>query len=188
MILVVIYGPPAVGKLTVARALAKLTRFQVFHNHLTTDLARSIFPEGRHPYAEFCDELRFASFEAAGKHRVPGIIFTFCHRHPEDDRFLDRLEAIVKKHNGRICFVHLSCDRSELSKRVGQSDRAAFGKATTIEELENALQSLSLSPIPNRDGLSVDNTHTSPVEVASRIGNTSNCRALNAQKTANQRM
>jgi len=35
MKLVFIYGPPAVGKLTVANALAKVTGFKVFHNHLT---------------------------------------------------------------------------------------------------------------------------------------------------------
>ncbi len=35
MRLVFIYGPPGVGKLTVARELAALTGFKLFHNHLT---------------------------------------------------------------------------------------------------------------------------------------------------------
>jgi hypothetical protein len=31
------YGPPASGKLTVATALAELTGFSLFHNHLSVD-------------------------------------------------------------------------------------------------------------------------------------------------------
>lgn len=46
MQLIFIYGPPAVGKLSVANALAKLTGYRVFHNHLTIDLVRSIFDWG----------------------------------------------------------------------------------------------------------------------------------------------
>ena len=38
MTLVFIYGPPGVGKLTTARALAELTGFRVFHDHLTVNL------------------------------------------------------------------------------------------------------------------------------------------------------
>ena len=38
MKLIVIYGPPAAGKLTVAKELSKLTGFKVLHNHITIDL------------------------------------------------------------------------------------------------------------------------------------------------------
>lgn len=45
MNMIFIYGPPAVGKLTVAEELAKITGYKLFHNHLTQDLAREIYPE-----------------------------------------------------------------------------------------------------------------------------------------------
>ena len=38
MKLVILYGPPGVGKLTVGRELAARTGFKLFHNHLTVDL------------------------------------------------------------------------------------------------------------------------------------------------------
>ncbi len=38
--LVYLYGPPAVGKLTVATELQRLTGFRLFHNHLTVDALR----------------------------------------------------------------------------------------------------------------------------------------------------
>ncbi len=43
MMLAFIYGAPAVGKLTMARAVAALTGFRVFHNHVAFDFAESIF-------------------------------------------------------------------------------------------------------------------------------------------------
>lgn len=43
MKLVFLYGPPAVGKLTVAQALAQKTSFKVLHNHLVNDLAEVVF-------------------------------------------------------------------------------------------------------------------------------------------------
>lgn len=50
MKLVILYGPPAVGKLTVGAELAELTGFKLFHNHLTTDMVMSLFPHGSETY------------------------------------------------------------------------------------------------------------------------------------------
>ena len=43
MKLILIYGPPGVGKLSVAKELKQLTGFPVLHNHLVADLIWSIF-------------------------------------------------------------------------------------------------------------------------------------------------
>jgi len=42
MKLLFIYGRPAVGKLTVARAVAERTGGRLFHNHLAVNLALSL--------------------------------------------------------------------------------------------------------------------------------------------------
>jgi tRNA uridine 5-carbamoylmethylation protein Kti12 len=52
MQLIFLHGLPGVGKLTVARELAKLTGFNVFHNHLAVDLVESIFAFGSQPFVE----------------------------------------------------------------------------------------------------------------------------------------
>jgi shikimate kinase len=44
--LVFLYGPPAVGKLTVARAMAVRERFRILHNHLTIDPVTEILQFG----------------------------------------------------------------------------------------------------------------------------------------------
>ena len=46
MKLVFIYGPPAVGKLTVATELVKLTGFKLFDNHVSIDFVKSVFEFG----------------------------------------------------------------------------------------------------------------------------------------------
>ena len=43
MKLILLYGPPAVGKLTIAKEIARLTGFKLFHAHLTSDLVEAFF-------------------------------------------------------------------------------------------------------------------------------------------------
>jgi hypothetical protein len=46
MKLVVIFGPPAVGKMTVGYELARLTGLRLFHKHMTIDLVLNFFEFG----------------------------------------------------------------------------------------------------------------------------------------------
>lgn len=62
MLVAFLYGPPAVGKLTVATELGALTGLPVFHNHLAVDAARCLFPFGSaavkaHPRGRLADRL-----------------------------------------------------------------------------------------------------------------------------------
>jgi dephospho-CoA kinase len=50
MKLILIYGSPAVGKLTVANEIARQTDFKVFHNHLTIDAVEPVFEFGTPPF------------------------------------------------------------------------------------------------------------------------------------------
>ena len=42
MKLIVLYGPPAAGKYTIAKAVAEKTGYKLFHNYLTVDLLKSV--------------------------------------------------------------------------------------------------------------------------------------------------
>ena len=67
MKLVVIYGAPGVGKLTTANALAVLTGFKVFHNHLSFELVRAVFDFPTPPFLRLLEAIRLAAFEAAAQ-------------------------------------------------------------------------------------------------------------------------
>ena len=49
---VVLHGRPAVGKLTVARELAQLSGWRLFHNHLVVDALLAVFDFGTPPFVE----------------------------------------------------------------------------------------------------------------------------------------
>src|ERR1051325_8251746 len=93
MKLIFIHGAPAVGKLTVATELARLTGFRLFHNHLTVDLVSAIFDFGSEPFVELREEIWLAVFHEAARRDV-SLIFTFAPERTVRDRFIQ--EAIQR--------------------------------------------------------------------------------------------
>jgi cytidylate kinase len=55
--LLFIYGPAAAGKLTIAREVAKLTNFRLFHNHLTVDAVMAVFDFGSESFIELREHI-----------------------------------------------------------------------------------------------------------------------------------
>lgn len=84
MTFVLLYGPPAVGKLTVAKELAKLTGFKVFHNHLSIDLVETVFPRGTPSFGRVGKAIRELVFEEAARENV-SLIFTYVYAYPYDN-------------------------------------------------------------------------------------------------------
>jgi hypothetical protein len=170
MKLIFIYGPPATGKLTVAKELAKLTNYKIFHNHLTVDLLRSVFKFGTKTFFDLSDRIRLEIFEAAAKEKIDGLIFTFCYSHPDDDKFVKKVKKRVEKYGGEVDFIQLYCEISELKNRVKEASRENFAKIKTKKGLEASLRKWDLfTPIPFVKSLQIDNTNISAKQVANKI-------------------
>jgi hypothetical protein len=170
MVLVFLYGPPGVGKLTVARELAARTGFKCFHGHLTFDLACALFEPFTRPFGALCTELRIKTIELAAQYDLEGMLFTYCYAYPSDTPFVERVRSTVESAGGTVCFVQLLCEVKELKRRVVAPDRQAFHKLVNVEGLEETLQRWDLyTPIPDSDTLTIDNTHLSPAQAAERI-------------------
>lgn len=168
--LILIYGPPASGKLTVARELAKLTGYKVFHNHLTVDMADEVFAFGSRPWAEVVGRTRLLVAEIAAKERIPGLIFTFVYGHPMDALHVKKLKRTVEKNGGTIHFVQLNCDHETLTKRVRNRSRGEFRKLRSRAKLKKLLSIWDLSiPIPDVESLKIDTSKTSAMAAARRI-------------------
>src|SRR4051812_43863479 len=73
--LVFLYGPPAVGKLTVARALARRLPFKVLHNHATIDPILPFFEYGSRPFWEVAGRLRTHIVDVAAQEGVD-LVYT----------------------------------------------------------------------------------------------------------------
>jgi hypothetical protein len=157
--LVVIYGAPGVGKLTTAKALATLTGFRVFHNHLTFDLAKAVFDFPTPPFQRLAETVRLATFEAAAREHVPGLVFTFGYASPEDDAFVERMVQVVERHGSQVVFVRLFCDAATHEQRVLADDRQRFGKITSVQVLREALARWNFAvAIRARESLEIDNS------------------------------
>jgi len=157
--LVVIYGAPAVGKLTTARALAALTGFKLFHNHLTFDLAKAVFDFPSAPFAELAEKIRLLVFESAARAGVPGMIFTFVYAAPDDDAFVRSMVEAVERQGGSMAFVRLFCGPAAHEQRVVDPERKSFGKVTSVKQLREVLARWNLSEkIVFRDSLEMDNS------------------------------
>lgn len=172
---IIIYGPPAVGKLTVARELAKLTGYKVFHNHLTVDLAYLLFPSGTKGYSDFVEKLRLEIIETAAKNKVKGLIFTFVYGletlgGKKDNLFIKKIIKIMKQYNSQVFFVKLACADKELHRRLKDESRKEFNKLSDVKKLNLIRKKLNIdSAIPLVDNQIIDNTFLSAKKVAYMI-------------------
>jgi AAA domain len=140
MKLILLYGLPAVGKLTIAKEIARLTGFKIFHAHLTVDLVTSIFPRGAPAYLQLVWDIRFAVFAAAARANINGLIFTTVYGRDREP-FIARCVEVVESFGGEVCFVHLYCHAETLRQRVVREDRKQYGKITSVELLNETLRS-----------------------------------------------
>ena len=184
MKLLFIYGSPAVGKLTVANEIAKLTGFKVFHNHLSIDCIEPVFEFGSKSFYKLIEIIRLETVaEAARVGR--NLIYTFCYAKGLDDAHVEKITKLVEEAGGEVCFVLLKAERSELDKRVVEDSRKKMGKAKTVEMMEFFHETYDLvSPVPHRESLIIDNTNLSPAETARKIIEHFEIQQINLTETA----
>lgn len=156
MKLLFLHGSPAVGKLTVAKALLQLVPGRLMDNHAAIDLALTIFDFGAPGFWELVHDVRRSAMNAAAEHRVPLLVTTFCYAEPEDREQFGQIEAIVQRDGGELLPVFLHCSREEALRRVGNPDRVERRKLTSGEHLIRDLDRYDLTAVPRPDCLRLD--------------------------------
>jgi chloramphenicol 3-O-phosphotransferase len=168
MKLIFLHGAPAVGKLTVARKLAALTDFRLFHNHLTVDLVSSLFPFGSEPFIVLREQIWLAAFAEAARSNV-SLIFTFNPERTVREGFVQAAIDVVRALGGQVVFVELTCAEEELERRLQDASRKQFGKLSSLEQYRSLKGSGAFHFPKLPKGMSVDTTSSSATNTAESI-------------------
>jgi shikimate kinase len=139
MKLVFLYGPPAAGKLTIARALEKETGLALFDNHQANNMVARFFPFATPPFFRASNRVRLLMLEEALKENIPGVIMTFAYVQGVDDPFLEEMKELLERYGGELISVRLLCSREELRKRVATEERKAYQKLADPDQLIEVL-------------------------------------------------
>lgn len=178
--LVILIGPPAVGKMTVGFALAERTGLKLFHNHQTIELALRFFEFGTPPFRRLVAECRRRIFEEVAASELPGLIFTYvwAFDHPGEAEAVERLTRIFSERGSRVVYVELEAILAErlrrnetelrLAEKPSKRDVSASRERLLRNDAEHQLNSTGYFD-GRTDYLRIDNTELAPEAVAERI-------------------
>ena len=180
MKLVIIFGPQAVGKMTVGQELQKQTDLKLFHNHMTIDLVSNFFSYSTAEGKRLVELFRKEIFESVAKSDLEGLIFTFLWAFDlrQDWDYMDNLFNLFKKHGAEVYFVELETDmqtRLERNKTANRLEHKPTKRNIdwTEQDIVDTASKHRLNSDPGeikyKNYLKIDNTNKSAKQVTDEI-------------------
>jgi hypothetical protein len=186
MELVIVFGPAAVGKMTVGHALCELTGFKLFHNHATIEPVLGIFPFGSEPFNRLVSEFRRRVIEEAATSDLPGLVFTFVWglNDPDEIDVIASYIQIAESAGGRAHLVELYAEQEErLARNTTEFRLAQKASKRDVDRSRRNLLALDAEYTLNTGGprtkaedlieqhnhVRIDNTSLTPREAAEQI-------------------
>lgn len=187
MRLLVIFGPPSVGKMTVGRAIVARSDFRLFHNHAVLEPVLEVFDYGTEPFRRLLGEFRGRVIEeaaAAGTDLV--LTYVWGLELEEDARWVTARIAPYVDRGAEVAFVELCADldtrlqrnRTEHRLTEKRSKRDVEWSDENVRQLEQHVMNTGRvpdAPTPGEQLLSehrhlrIDNTALSADEVAEQV-------------------
>jgi shikimate kinase len=180
MKLVVIYGPHAVGKMTVGQELAKITGLKLFHNHMTIDLVSNFFSYNSLQGSRLVQLFREEIFREVAESDLPGLIFTFIRafNSPTDAVYLENLVEIFRARNSDIYFAELEAplnvrlERNKTPNRLTHKPSKrdlAWSEKDLLDGAEKYRMNSLDHERPLKNYIRIDNTNVPPEAAAALI-------------------
>ncbi|MDO3395916.1 hypothetical protein QWJ41_09325 [Nocardioides sp. SOB44] len=122
--LLLITGPPAVGKMTVGRAICARSDFRLFHNHHTVEPLLEVFGHGTPPFERLTLEFRRRVLEEAVEHGLR-LVFTLVWGvdDPVEAALVGQMVEPYRKAGLPVRWVELYADLETRLARNGGADR-----------------------------------------------------------------
>lgn len=178
MNLVIIFGPPAVGKMTIGQELAALTGFRLLYNTLVNDVVMEVFPRGHPAFGQLIAEFHGRLVEEAARHDVDLInTVAWGIGDPTDDRLMAERVAAAERNGAKVHFVELEAPfdvRLERNRHEHRLRHKPKQQATLTDDIMRdmddrfVLNTPPAWPRPERY-LRLDTTRRSPRESAEAI-------------------
>ncbi len=177
--LIIICGPQAVGKMTVAESLRDKLKYNMMINHDSIEVSNKIFGFATSAQKEFNQVFREKAFELAVKHNVD-LLFTYVcsFEIPQVQEYLKKLEDLFVSSGGNFYFVELSADlqtrieRNEtphrMEKKVSKRD-IEWSKANLLRDVQRHRLNSNSDEIWFNNHIKIDNTSLKPNEVADMV-------------------
>lgn len=180
MSLVIILGPPAVGKMTVGLELERLTGLKLFHNHMSIDLAQRYFPPDSPSFGRIVGTIRRVVMEEIARTYSKGLIFTYVWSFddPRDAAAIARCEEIFEAWGQPTYFVELEAALEERQRRNETELRLQYkpGKRdlehsrAQLWRMSQSHKNNSTTELRDREHyVRIDNTNLPPADVAAMI-------------------
>ena len=177
--LIVICGPQAVGKMTVAESLRDKLRYNMMMNHDSIELSDRIFGFATPAQKEFNGFIREKAFELAVKHNVD-LIFTYVCAFdvPEERDYLTQLKDQFEQSGGHFYFVELSADletrlaRNETPHRMERKPSKrdlAWSRKNILNDAARYRLNSDEDEVWFDNHLKIDNTNLGPDQVADMV-------------------
>jgi hypothetical protein len=179
MELVIIFGPPAVGKMAKGMALEKKTGLKLFHNHMSIEFVQPFFNYGTSTGRRLVGEFRQRIFEEVANSNLKGLIFTYvwAFNLESEKEYIDSICHLFQTKGARVSFVELKADLPIRIERNKSELRLAHknSKRDLQWSHENLLKNETHKM--NTDGdfyypdilLKIDNSNLSAEAVAEKI-------------------
>jgi len=179
MKLVVIFGPQAVGKMTVGHELEKITGLRLFHNHMPIELVTPFFSYSTPIGKRLVKLIREEIFKEMAASDQEGLIFTYLwyFDRTDDADYLENMTKIFRDKGGEIFFVELEAGLEERIARNTTPHRLEHKPSKrNIEWSENEFRTNLVHRANSEEGevkeknyIRINNTNLSPEEVAGMI-------------------
>ncbi|MCM1027966.1 MAG: AAA family ATPase [Roseburia sp.] len=177
--LIVICGPQAVGKMTVAESIRDKTNYHLMTNHDSIEVSDKIFGFGTPAQREFNAAFREKAFELAIKHNIDMLFTYVCAFELQEERdYLTGLARLFEAGGGNFYFVELSADlQTRLERNVtphrmemkATKRNVEWSKADLLKTAKEHRLNTNPGEVWFENHIKIDNTNLTPDEAADRI-------------------
>ena len=177
--LIVVSGPQAVGKMTVAEKLKERLGYSLMVNHDSIEVSDKIFGFGTPPQKELNELIRKNTFEIALKYDID-MIFTFvtAFNIQDDIDYLNKIRGMFEASGGEFYYVELEADVETRLERNVTPHRleSKHSKKDLERSKKDLLETMKKYRLNSNEGelicpnhLKINNTNLEPEEVADQV-------------------